>query len=88
MPTRKPTPKSLDIPGQIQNLKKLDLKFKNEQKAAKTLNEISYYRLIKAYSLDFKVKNGSYDGKTKFEDIVELYNFNTELREQIGRAHV
>ena len=83
MPARKPTPKSLDIPGQVQNLKTLNLKFKNEEKAKETLNEISYYRLIKAYGLSFKPRNGKYDGKVTFEQIVKMYNFDACFRQLV-----
>ena len=45
------------------------------------MNDISYFRLIKAYSLGFKAKNGDYDEGVTFEQIVELYLFNANFRQ-------
>lgn len=41
------------------NLKSLGLIIENEEYAKKILNDISYFRLIKAYSLGFKPKMGN-----------------------------
>lgn len=43
------------------------------------LNRISYYRLIKAYSISLK-EDGKYIDGTTFENIVDLYLFDVELR--------
>lgn len=71
----------LTIDEQVENLKELGLVFKNEEYAKKILNDISYFRLIKAYSLNLKEKNSNYDGKVTFEHIVELYLFNSNFRQ-------
>lgn len=73
----------LKIPEQIENLKSLGLKIENEEYAVKVLNDISYFRLIKAYSLTLKERNDNYNGSTTFEEIVELYLFNANLRQLI-----
>ena len=46
------------------------------------LKRVSYYRLIKAYSVTLK-ENGKYIQGIKFEDIVNLYKFDAELRHLI-----
>ena len=55
----------------------------DEEYAKKILNDISYFRLIKAYSLNLKSKNGMYEDKVTFEQIVELYLFNANFRQII-----
>ena len=45
------------------------------------LNDVSYFRLIKAYSLQLKPRNGSYDANIAFEELVELYLFNSNFRQ-------
>ena len=49
-------PEAMDIPAQIANLKANNLIIEDEAFAARILQRISYYRLIKAYGLSFKVK--------------------------------
>mgnify|MGYP000628871114 FL=1 len=49
----------------------------------KILNDISYFRLIKAYSLNLKSKNGCYNKQTTFKEIVDLYLFNSNFRQLI-----
>lgn len=51
----------MTIDEQIENLKSLGLIIENEEYAKKILNDISYFQLIKAYSLGFKPKNGKYE---------------------------
>ena len=70
---------ALSVEQQIENLKTLGLSISNVDVAKELLNNISYYRLIKAYSLEFKKKNSIYFTGTKFETIVDLYYFNSEL---------
>ena len=72
-------PLPMTIDEQIANLKSLGLIIENEEYAKKILNDISYFRLIKAYSLGFKPKNGKYEEGVTFEQIVELYLFNACL---------
>ena len=71
----------MTIEEQVQNLKGIGLLITDEEYAKKILNDISYFRLIKAYSLGLKVKNGSYVSGTTFEQIVELYLFNANFRQ-------
>ena len=47
---------ALTIDKQIENLKNLGLLISNVDKAKEILSNISYYRLVKAYSLEFKKK--------------------------------
>lgn len=74
-------PLPMTIDEQIENLKSLDLIIENEEYAKKILNDIPYFRLIKAYSLGFKPKNGKYEEGVTFEQIVELYLFNANFRQ-------
>ena len=71
----------MTIDGQIENLKEIGLIVADEEYAKKILNDISYFRLIKAYSLGFKEKNKKYNLYVTFEQIVELYLFNANFRQ-------
>lgn len=71
----------MSIEEQIENLKSIGLIIKDEEYAKAILNDISYFRLIKAYSLGFKEKNGKYKPGVTFEQIVELYLFNANFRQ-------
>ena len=55
----------------------------DEEYAKKTLNDISYFRLIKAYSLNLKSKNGKYREQVTFGQLVDLYLFNANFRQII-----
>lgn len=70
----------MTVAEQVENLKSLGLIISDEIYAGETLNRISYYRLIKAYALNLKATNGRFYGNVTFEQIVGLYQFNTELR--------
>lgn len=70
----------MSIQEQIDNLKNLGLSIENEGFATNFLNDVSYFRFIKAYSLGLKVKNGSYNANTTFNQLVELYLFNANFR--------
>lgn len=72
---------SMSIDEQVENLKSLGLIVNDEDYAKKILNDSSYFRLIKAYSLGFKPKNGNYNEGVTFEQIVELYLFNANFRQ-------
>ncbi|MDO4322621.1 MAG: Abi family protein [Lachnospiraceae bacterium] len=74
---------SMTIAEQVENLKSIGLIVEDEQYAKQILNDISYFRLIKAYSLNLKPKNGKYKDKVTFEQIVELYMFNAKFRQII-----
>jgi abortive infection bacteriophage resistance protein len=71
----------LSIDEQIENLKQLNLNFDDENRARLLLSNVSYYRIVKAYSLGLKSRNGKYKSGTTFEQIVELYLFNVALRQ-------
>ncbi len=73
----------MTIDEQIENLKSIGLIVEDEEYAKKILNDISYFRLIKAYSLNLKTRNGNYNGKTTFKQIVDLYLFNANFRQII-----
>lgn len=73
----------LTIDEQIENLKEIGLIVNDEEYAKSFLNDVSYYRLIKAYSLNLKAKNGQYNSNVTFEHIVELYLFNSKFRQLI-----
>ena len=73
----------MTIDEQVENLKSIGLIVEDEDYAKKILNDISYFRLIKAYSLNLKAKNGKYGDKVTFEQIVELYLFNANFRQII-----
>ncbi|BCN28770.1 Abi family protein [Anaeromicropila herbilytica] len=66
---------SMTIKEQINNLQEIGLIINDVEYAEKILNDISYFRLIKAYSLNFKVKNSNYSKAVTFEHLVELYLF-------------
>lgn len=72
---------SLDIEGQISNLKSNGLNIEEEEYARNFLNDVSYFRLIKAYSLGLKPKNSKYYSNITFNQIVELYLFNCNFRQ-------
>lgn len=74
---------ALTIDEQITNLKNLGLIINDEDYAVAILNDISYFRLIKAYNLNVKNKNSNYSGTTSFEQLVELYLFDSNLRQLI-----
>lgn len=72
---------SMTIDEQIENLEKIGLIIGDKAYAKRILNDISYFRLVKAYSLNLKSKNGNYDGSVTFEQIVDLYLFNANFRQ-------
>lgn len=83
MEERKQHQSSMTIEEQVENLKSIGLIVNDEEYAKKILNDISYFRLIKAYSLNLKPKNGNYENDVSFEQIVELYLFNANFRQII-----
>lgn len=72
---------AMTIEEQIANLKGIGLLVQDEEYARKILNDISYFRLIKAYSLNLKERNNKYYENITFEHIVELYLFNANFRQ-------
>ena len=81
MENKKRQQDALDVASQIENLKSLNLIVSDEKFASDFLNDVSYFRFIKAYSLGLKPKNGSYYDGVTFEQIVELYLFNANFRQ-------
>ena len=73
----------MTIDEQVENLKNIGLIVDDEEYAKKILNDISYFRLIKAYRLNLKSKNGCYNKQTTFKEIVDLYLFNSNFRQLI-----
>ena len=69
----------LSIDDQITNLIHIGMKINDIEYAKYILERVSYYRLIKAYSLTLK-DNGFYKVGTTFEDVVNIYNFDKDLR--------
>ncbi|MEQ8175854.1 MAG: Abi family protein [Syntrophomonadaceae bacterium] len=82
----------ITIEKQIDNLKELGLVITDEECARAFLNDVSYFRLIKAYSLNLKPKNGNYNEGITFQHIVDLYLFNSNFRQllfpQIERIEI
>lgn len=72
---------SMSVVEQIDNLKELGLIVNDYEYAEKILNDISYFRLIKAYSLNLKTRNGNYKESVTFEQLVDLYLFDAEFRQ-------
>lgn len=73
----------MTVNDQIDNLINKGLIINDKDFARSFLNDVSYFRLIKAYSLGLKVKNGNYHKNVRFEDLVNLYLFNANLRQQL-----
>ena len=51
----------MTVDEQIINLREKGLIIEDEEYARSLLNDVSYFRLIKAYSLGLKIKNGNYE---------------------------
>lgn len=69
----------IDVNEQIENLISLDLQIEDKDYAKSVLSRVSYYRIVKAYSITLK-ENEKYIEATTFENIVDLYLFDIELR--------
>lgn len=74
---------AMSIEEQIKNLRNLKLIIPDEDHARSMLGDVSYFRLIKAYSLGLKQKNSNYNKGITFEMIEELYLFNSNFRQLI-----
>ncbi len=72
---------AMTIDQQINNLQELGLIINDVNLASDFLNNVSYYRFIKAYSLGLKQKNGKFYDNVTFEQLIELYRFNSEFRQ-------
>ena len=74
--------KPLDISAQIGLLKRRGLMFKDEDRSAHYLSNISYYRL-RAYTYPFQDNTDEdhpFNRKIYFEDVIGLYVFDRKLR--------
>lgn len=71
----------LNVGDQIGNLKEIGLVIDSDERAVEKLNQVSYFRLIKAYGVGLKEKNGKFDGSVSFDDLVALYDFDAEFRQ-------
>lgn len=73
----------ITVGEQIDNLKKLGLIISDEDEARAFLNDVSYFRLIKAFSVGLKKKNDAYRHGITFDEIKELYLFNCNFRQAL-----
>ena len=69
----------LTFDQQIDRLIERGLQIPNRSLAVKTLQAISYYR-FSAYFLPFQKEQNKFNDGTKFEDILQLYEFDRKLR--------
>ena len=71
----------LGVEDQVKNLKEIGLIVKNDEETATLLNDISYFRIVKGYSLGLKDKEtGLYKKDVSFDSLKQLYIFNAKLR--------
>ncbi len=71
--------KPLSYTVQLQQLKERNLTIENDLKALHYLEQISYYRLS-AYFLPFQQTKDWFDDGTTFQQILDTYSFDRELR--------
>ena len=71
----------LSVEDQIINLQQINLQISDPKCANDFLNDVSYFRLIKAFSLGLKPRNGNYHNGITFYQIVELYKYNCDFRQ-------
>ena len=83
MPELKNHQPPMTVDEQVANLREKGLIIEDVEYARSFLNDVSYFRLIKAYSLGLKEKNGNYYNNIRFEDIVNLYLFNANFRQRL-----
>lgn len=83
MRDRKTQQPPLTVDEQLQNLLDKHLTIENMDYARELLNDVSYFRIIKAFSLGLKPKNGDYYEGVTFEQIVQLYKFNCKFRQML-----
>lgn len=65
---------------QIEKLLSKKLVITDKDYAVSILKKLSYFNLINGYKSPFKLKNRDYKPGTTFEDIVNLYEFDDNLR--------
>lgn len=71
----------LNVEQQLNNLKNVGLIIEDEEEAKEFLNNVSYFRLIKAFGM--KEKNSTFTDGVTFNQIKGLYIFNAKLRHLI-----
>ena len=81
MKQKKQQQNPLTVEEQVQNLLRLGLNISDTSAAILLLNDVSYFRLVKAYSLGLKPKNGQYNEGVSFDMLVQLYKFNCKFRQ-------
>lgn len=74
-----PLKPAISIDKQIQLLESRDLIVDDRVYAKEVLKRISYYRFT-GYLLPFRTRQSTYHIGTRFETIVNLYTFDSELR--------
>ena len=83
MEQKKKQQKPMTVEEQLKNLDELGLNIEDREYALSFLNDVSYFRLIKAFSLGLKTKNAKYNDGVSFDTIVQLYKFNCNFRQLI-----
>lgn len=73
----------MSIDEQVENLKQLGLIIDDDEGVKDFLNDVSYFRLIKAFSIGLKKKNDVYGKDVTFNEIRELYLFNCNFRQAL-----
>ncbi len=73
----------LSVEEQLSNLEELGLIIEDREAAKQFLNDVSYFRLIKAFGYGLKEKNSKYHDGVTFNQIKGLYLFNARLRHMI-----
>lgn len=71
---------ALSVEDQIINLENLGLKIDDKAIALSYLNNISYFRMIKAFSLGLKGSDGKYKEGVSMSQLIDLYEFNCDFR--------
>ena len=79
----------LTLQEQIKLLKSRSLSFDDESKVEDVLSRLNYYRLSgywRKYQIDPENGNDNFRAGTTFEEIVELYNLDSELRNLLRKG--
>lgn len=75
----------LDTDAQITLLKSRGMVFYDENQAKESLLNLNYYRLS-GYWLPFKNRDDTFVDNTYFEEIINTYTFDSQLRKMLFRA--
>ncbi len=71
----------MTVEEQVANLRSLGLVIESEEAAVSMLNDVSYFRLIKAFSLGLKPKNGNYNEGGTFNTPLPIHLENPDNRQ-------